>query len=67
MIHVRRLFNCKSHAFRNWFAETGEKLALGSKPHGDNVNAGEARVRCDSEALDLYSEALAIDVPYLKR
>lgn len=37
------------------------------KPHGGNVDAGGRYVRCEVEALDLYSEALAIDVPYLKK
>lgn len=37
------------------------------KPHGGNAEATGRYVRCDAEALDLYTEALAIDVPYLKK
>jgi type VI secretion system protein ImpJ len=37
------------------------------KPHGGNADADGRYVRCESEALDLFSEALAIDVPYLKK
>lgn len=37
------------------------------KPHGGNAEGEGRYVRCESEALDLFSEALAIDVPYLKK
>jgi type VI secretion system protein ImpJ len=37
------------------------------KPHGGNADADGRYVRCESEALDLFSEALATDVPYLKK
>ncbi|GAB3437516.1 type VI secretion system baseplate subunit TssK [Massilia solisilvae] len=36
------------------------------KPHGGNVADDGRYVRCESEVLDLYSEALAIEVPFLK-
>jgi type VI secretion system protein ImpJ len=36
------------------------------KPHGGNADADGRYVRCDAETLDLYSEALAIEVPFLK-
>jgi type VI secretion system protein ImpJ len=37
------------------------------KPHGGNADADGRYVRCDVETLDLFSEALAIEVPYLKK
>jgi type VI secretion system protein ImpJ len=37
------------------------------KPHGGNADGDGRYVRCEAEALDLFSEALAIDVPYLKK
>lgn len=36
-------------------------------PHGGNAEGAGRYVRCDAEALDLYTEALALDVPYLKK
>lgn len=36
------------------------------KPHGGNTADDARYVRCESEVLDLYSEALAIEVPFLK-
>jgi type VI secretion system protein ImpJ len=37
------------------------------KPHGGNVEPSGRYVRHDTEALDLYSEAVPIDVPLLKK
>jgi type VI secretion system protein ImpJ len=37
------------------------------KPHGGNAGPDGRYVRCESETLDLFSEALAIEVPYLKK
>ena len=37
------------------------------KPHGGNADVDGRYVRCEAEALDLFSEALAIDVPCLKK
>jgi type VI secretion system protein ImpJ len=37
------------------------------RPHGGNADADGRYVRCEAEALDLFSEALAIEVPYLKK
>lgn len=36
-------------------------------PQGGNAEGDSRYVRCAAEALDLFSEALAIDVPYLKK
>lgn len=37
------------------------------KPHGGNADPGGRYVHCEAETLDLFSEALAIEVPYLKK
>ncbi|WP_332879467.1 type VI secretion system baseplate subunit TssK [Massilia sp. S19_KUP03_FR1] len=37
------------------------------KPQGGNAEGDSRYVRCAAEALDLFTEALAIDVPYLKK
>jgi type VI secretion system protein ImpJ len=37
------------------------------KPHGGNVEPNGRYVRHDTEALDLYSEAVPIDLPMLKK
>ena len=43
-------------------------LALSTlKPHGGNVEAGGRYVRHDGEAADLYSDAVTIEVPVLRK
>lgn len=43
-------------------------LALsGLKAHGGNADAGGRFVRFETETLDLFSDAVAIEVPYLKK
>ena len=37
------------------------------KPHGGNADENGRYVRCDLGTSDLFSEALAIDVPFLKK
>ncbi len=37
------------------------------KPHGGNVDGNGRYVRCPQATMDLYSEALDLDVPFLKR
>jgi type VI secretion system protein ImpJ len=37
------------------------------KPHGGNAEPDGRYVRCESEMPDLFSEALAIEVPFLKK
>jgi type VI secretion system protein ImpJ len=37
------------------------------KPHGGNADENGRYVRCDLDTPDLFSEALAIDVPFLKK
>lgn len=37
------------------------------KPHGGNSDPDGRYVRCEADALDLFSEALAIEVPFLKK
>ena len=37
------------------------------KPHGGNADQNGRYVRCDVETPDLYSDALAIEVPFLKK
>jgi type VI secretion system protein ImpJ len=37
------------------------------KPHGGNADPGGRFVRFETETLDLFSEALAMEVPYLKK
>ena len=37
------------------------------KPHGGNAEANGRYVRCELDTPDLFSEALAIDVPFLKK
>ena len=37
------------------------------KPQGGNAEGDSRYARCAAEALDLFTEALAIDVPYLKK
>jgi type VI secretion system protein ImpJ len=37
------------------------------KPHGGNAHPDGRYVRCETEAIDLFSEALALEVPFLKK
>lgn len=37
------------------------------KPHGGNADGNGRYVRCEAEMVDLFSEALAIEVPLLKK
>lgn len=37
------------------------------KPHGGNADQDGRYVLCESETLDLFSDAVAIDVPFLKK